>query len=74
MNPRTLTERLIHARQQATTNQGRSDYDDELHTAAALLRTTHVNTVARVLDALVGEISAAREADYEAQAQRRGLA
>lgn len=74
MNPRALTERLIHARQQAHTEQGRSDYDDELHTAAAHLRTTHVNTLARTLDALITEIAQARDAELEAQAVRRHLA
>jgi len=74
MNPRTLTERLIHARQNATTEPGRRDYDDELHTAAALLRTTHVNHLARALDALVAEVAQARDAELEAQAVRRHLA
>lgn len=69
MSPRTLTERLI------TAHHGNPrDYSDELHTAAALLRTTHVDSVARVLDLLIAEVDAARDAELEAQAVRRRLA
>ena len=66
MNPRDFLERLIR-----DSHGNPRDYSDELHTTAALLRTTHVDQVARVLDLLVREVAAARDAELADRAARR---
>jgi hypothetical protein len=82
VKPQALVERLIAAKQAATTpghpGDGARDtqtiYSDELYTAAAQLKTGHLDSLARVLDLCIREIAQARDAANEDQARRRGLA
>lgn len=80
MNPRQLAERLITLKQAtrhsltADQRDARQIYADDLAITTTLLRHSTPAATSQLIDTLITEIAAARDAQHADQARRRRLA